>query len=1173
MKQILMKLLKIGLIVTAVVLGLLIIFGLTLMFGWNWWVGFFILIGIVGLSLVGVILKKIWLKRREQQFVNQVIEQDNHYLKQMGSKEKETSQELQFKWKEAVDALKKSHLKKYGNPLYVLPWYMIIGESGSGKTTAIQSARLSSPFADVNRISGISGTRNCDWWFFEQAVLVDTAGRYAIPIDEGRDKEEWQKFLFLLTKYRKKEPLNGLVVSVAADKLLAPNPEILERDGKSIRRRIDELMLVLGAKFPVYLLVTKCDLVQGMNQFCNLLSEQTLKQAMGYINHDQTTDVGTFVIKALHTVGERLRNLRLLVFHKSTPAEASPDAPAEVDPGLLLFPEEFERLKPGLTAFIKGAFEENPYQETPVFRGIFFSSGRQEGTPYSHFLKELGLIAESDVLPGTNKGLFLHDLFSKILPKERELFTPTQRALSWNRLTKNLGLTAWISVGIAVCGLLSYAFVKNLWTLKDISSEFPSPPVLQGELLSDLTILERYRQAIESVSAKNRNWWIPRFGLGQSQEVEIRLKDDFCRRFSDFLLQDVDRKLATTVAEFSAATPHQVFSIYVPHLVRRVNLLRERLSGNDLEDLRTLPQPSYEVLANDSQHERIPEKVNERFKGLYLYYLVWQPHKNVINKELNNLQGWLTQIFKREDINLLWLTTWANQKSALKEVRLEHFWGGDDTVESKVFVPAAFTLEGNKAIETFIAEIEKSLSESLIFIPKKDAFKQWYHKAYFSSWEDFATQFSKGTDLLPDREGYRRMASRMATNQGPYFSFLNRLSEEVRPIADASNDTQLPGWVPLLFALQAAENQAATKEAARKDSLLAKTAAKGKSIIGKLEKKTGIIPGGETLLVQLEAGKAYHDYQIALTQLATATVTPEASFMMTTEIFKQNPVTGQTAFFKAQNAMNRLKAALPGVGSKQKIVWQLVNGPLKYYGDFVCRESACHLQDLWETEVLVELQGVSNLMSRSQLLFGSEGFAKKYAKGPAEPFISRSLKKGYYTKKILGFYIPFNKEFLSFLSRGERGSRPLKDIYFVKFIGEPTSANADARIQPRATRLELQCADETQRLINENFYVKKIFDWSPQKCGDVQFQILVGNLVLSRDYTGFRAFAKFLKEFSKGQRVFKPSDFPGQSAALKRLGIKNIKVKYKITGHKPVLKVLHTSPGRVPQTIAECWSR
>ena len=127
-------------------------------------------------------------------------------------------------------------------------------------------------------------------------------------------------------------------------------------------------------------------------------------------------------------MGERLRNLRILLIHQ-------PGAKG-VDPGLLLFPEEFENLKSGLQAFMKGAFQENPYQETPILRGLFFSSGRQEGSPYSHFLNALGLIGEKEVLPGTSKGLFLHDFFAKVLPKDRGLFAPTKRALQWRILDK-----------------------------------------------------------------------------------------------------------------------------------------------------------------------------------------------------------------------------------------------------------------------------------------------------------------------------------------------------------------------------------------------------------------------------------------------------------------------------------------------------------------------------------------------------------------------------------------------------------------------------------------------------------------------------------------------------------------------------------------------------------------
>ncbi|MCI5122442.1 MAG: type VI secretion system protein ImpL, partial [Candidatus Electrothrix sp. AUS4] len=379
---------------------------------WPWWVSLFFLLAYVGLYLSWLFLRKILLRRREQQFVHQVVEQDKEYLRAAAG-DGDAGSELQKKWQDALEVLKSSHLAKQGNPLYVLPWYMVIGESGAGKSTAIRSAGLTSPFAEAAVVEGIGGTRNCDWWFLEQAVILDTAGRYTIPLDEGRDKEEWQKFLSLLVKYRKKEPLNGLVVTIAADKLMQADQETVIADGGNIRRRIDELMRVLGKVFPVYVLVTKCDLIQGMSQLCEQLTEEQLKQAMGGVWQGER-NVSDFLHKLGQRISERLHQLRLRLLRKE----------AEHAAALLLFPNEFRQLHNRLIGFVEAVFKENPYQETPALRGVYYSSGRQEGTPYSHFLQALGLIRQQDVLPGTSRGLFLHDFFARILPGDRYLFAP-----------------------------------------------------------------------------------------------------------------------------------------------------------------------------------------------------------------------------------------------------------------------------------------------------------------------------------------------------------------------------------------------------------------------------------------------------------------------------------------------------------------------------------------------------------------------------------------------------------------------------------------------------------------------------------------------------------------------------------------------------------------------------
>ena len=48
-------------------------------------------------------------------------------------------------------------------------------------------------------VRGVGGTRNCDWWFTDEAVFLDTAGRYTTQdSDAASDSEGWKEFLALL---------------------------------------------------------------------------------------------------------------------------------------------------------------------------------------------------------------------------------------------------------------------------------------------------------------------------------------------------------------------------------------------------------------------------------------------------------------------------------------------------------------------------------------------------------------------------------------------------------------------------------------------------------------------------------------------------------------------------------------------------------------------------------------------------------------------------------------------------------------------------------------------------------------------------------------------------------------------------------------------------------------
>jgi type VI secretion system protein ImpL len=1161
MNQMILKALKVLFLVFLALFLIGLVFWIVLSIGWKWWVGVFVLIGLLGLTICLILLRRILIRNREKRFVQQVIEQDEAYRKTVGDKDKDDLKELQGRWKEAITALRKSHLKKYGNPLYVLPWYMMLGESGSGKTTAIQSARLSSPFVEISRTSGISGTRNCDWWFFEQAIIIDTAGRYAIPVDEGRDKEEWQKFLKLLVKFRKKEPLNGLVVTVAADKVASSGPEELEEEGIGIRRRIDELMRVLGAKFPVYVLVTKCDLIQGMTSFCDALAEETHSQAMGMLNQDLSTDVEDFTARSVQSISERLRDLRLLLFHKSQ-SKAK-------DPGLLLFPEEFESLRPGLSAFMKGAFRENPYQETPILRGLFYSSGKQEGSPYSHFLKELGLIDEREVLPGTNKGLFLHDFFSRIMPADRGLFALTQRTLEWSRLTQNLGLVAWLAIAIAICGLLSFSFAKNLMIMREVSKEISKPVVLQNELVADVISLDRFRQAILRVEERNRGWWLPRFGLSESIHVERELKAKYSKQFYDGLLIDYNEKIAETMTHFSVATPEEVIGAHAAQLVRRINLLRGRLENLELEALRARPQPSYVRTLQAAGQEVIPE-VGQKLTDLYLYNVFWHEDTNVLNEEMNDLMILLRHILTLKNSNLNWIATWINLDPALSYVTMQDFWGGSLEVKDEKKVAPAFTLQGKAKIDSFLNEIESALFDPLIIAGRKLEFQKWYPKAYFNAWHDFGVAFPTGADRLKGRAEWRQVASLMGTDQNPYFLFLDRVVEETKAFA---KDPELPSWLQLVNDFKAIRSKAAKLKETKgeKPGIIKKATRKLEKKIAKLEKQTGVKAGG--LESKLIAAQALRDYQDALAEIALVSSSREAAYETAAAIYKDDPATSQSPYYTGWRAFDQLNSTMAGPGPNQELFWKLAQKPLDYLLAFVSTEVACQLQKIWETEVLVEVQGAPDRTTLIELLLGENGYAKKFVNGPAKPFLARSLKKGFYAKEVMGQSVPFDMYFFSFLTKGSRSARPVKANYTVTIKGEPTGANKDASVIPHETVLEMQCADKNLRLVNLNYPVRKSIKWSSQSCGDVVFKIKIGQLILTKKYTGNMAFAQFLRDFGKGSRTFYPREFPDEEADLKRMGVRYIKAKYHFQGHRPVLTLLRTGPGRVPEHIVACWDQ
>ena len=124
---------------------------------------------------------------------------------------------MEAEFHKGVQALKSSAVGRSGrDALSILPWYVMIGPSASGKTTAIRSSGLKMPPGKAGKVRGVGGTRNCDWWMTNEAILLDTAGRWSTDDD---DRDEWLAFLDLLKKARPKKPINGILLAFSATDL------------------------------------------------------------------------------------------------------------------------------------------------------------------------------------------------------------------------------------------------------------------------------------------------------------------------------------------------------------------------------------------------------------------------------------------------------------------------------------------------------------------------------------------------------------------------------------------------------------------------------------------------------------------------------------------------------------------------------------------------------------------------------------------------------------------------------------------------------------------------------------------------------------------------------------------------------------------------------------------
>jgi len=417
-----------------------------------------VIVALVAAYAVLVQLKQAKGARASKQLADEVSKQDGG-----GAGASADAAQLRKHFDEAIDALKKSKQKQGAANLYELPWYIIIGPPGSGKTTVLVNSGLNFPLAQKfgkEALRGVGGTRNCDWWFTDEAILLDTAGRYTTQDSNAKaDAAGWSAFLQLLRRYRRRQPINGVIVAISASDLLTLNERDREQHVVAIRERLDELGRNLAIDVPVYFLVTKCDLIAGFSEFFDELGQDARAQVWGVTFPIDATESGRAAPQFAPEFDLLLERLQQRVLSRM---EGERDARRRV--GILAFPQQLAQLKPLLDDLLKRVFTASGFDHQVLLRGVYLTSGTQEGTPVDRMLsaiaRSFGLTSAVAAPPsGRGKAYFIERLLKNVVFQESGL-AGVNRRVQLQKLVLQSG--AYVAcVAVLVLGVLGLVVSYN----------------------------------------------------------------------------------------------------------------------------------------------------------------------------------------------------------------------------------------------------------------------------------------------------------------------------------------------------------------------------------------------------------------------------------------------------------------------------------------------------------------------------------------------------------------------------------------------------------------------------------------------------------------------------------------------------------------------------------------
>ncbi|MNJ16432.1 hypothetical protein D3C77_106930 [compost metagenome] len=360
--------------------------------------------------------------------------------------------------------------------LYQLPWYLVLGEENAGKSSFITRSDQSFALTRVSKAQARSRADGelaypVDWWIGNDAVIIDPPGELVAQaategnaqsakaktrplLPPGTQARLWSHLLEWLARNRSRRALNGIVLVIDLSALLQSSPTQRIELAHVLRARLYELSSQLGSRLPLYVVLSKFDLIEGFDALFARLPVSVREQMLGFtFKLDAVTSFDAWLEECAAHYDHLLEVLEEHVLD-CMGAITSTDQRQR----LLSLQAQLIGLRPALLRFLTEALGSDRFTTPALVRGLYFSSVCQQGETNNAFVRAAAqpyklAVPLSDTRPQVAPQVyFAQQVFRKVIYPEAGLagdnvkVARSKRRLLW--VSSGLGVLA-VAIGVA----------------------------------------------------------------------------------------------------------------------------------------------------------------------------------------------------------------------------------------------------------------------------------------------------------------------------------------------------------------------------------------------------------------------------------------------------------------------------------------------------------------------------------------------------------------------------------------------------------------------------------------------------------------------------------------------------------------------------------------------------